>query len=357
MNDFNIKSLLQSSNKGATAGASNTLGQRGVYPAVVVVVEDPTDQNRIKVRIVAMQDGEIKGAEQGDDYVNASGKDAFSRTDDRLQWCMPLMPEFLHVRPQIGEMVWVILENPKRTNAVRYWIGPVITSKFKLSNQRYQEAYQILAKSDIAPNIVSNEPNTDAFNGFPKDYEIALQGRNDADLILKNRELLLIAGKFDPKTTSSDEYLLNTQTPSFLQLTQVSAKEDENNQTLLGIPAPQLIENYSQANLQSTNINLYSPLGSNRDATTAQKYELNEYLKYFDNVLNRDGTITAKSLHPIVFGDELVKLLDIIIKILLNHIHTPQDKLAPNQLSNKLESEYNSIANLQKLLSKFVRAN
>ena len=359
MSDFNVKNLLNSAGKGAAASSSSNLGQRNVYPAVVVSIIDPTDQNRIKARIVVMENGKIKGAEDGDDYVNAAGKDAFNRSNEKLQWCMPLIPEFLHVRPQIGEMVWVILENPKLTNAVRYWTGPIITSKYRLSYQKYQDAHAILSDSDILPNKISNKPGTDAFDGFPKDQEVALQGRGDADLILKNREALLIAGKFDEKTTSTDDFKLNTETPCFLQLTQTSTKEEDiaKKSTILGATLPQLITDYSQGNLQSTNINLYSPIGSNRDAATAGKYEINEYLKFFDNPLNKDGTITANSLHPIVFGDELVKLLDIMIKVILNHIHTPQKKLASNQLSSKLDNEYNSIANLQKLLSKFIRAN
>jgi len=64
----------------------------------------------------------------------------------------------------------------------------------------------------------------------------------------------------------------------------------------------------------------------------------------------------ANSLHPAVFGDELVKLLNNIIQVLLTHIHTPQSPLAPNPLSESLKP-YTTPNKLQDLISKHVRFN
>ena len=110
---------------------------------------------------------------------------------------------------------------------------------------------------------------------------------------------------------------------------------------------------YSQTNIVSTNINLISTEGKNRDP----KIDNIETLTNKDN-LERFGDIAA-TLHPLVFGDELVKLLKIIINFCITHKHTPQK---PAETATKEEtireiSEYLSDEKIQELLSKNVRTN
>jgi hypothetical protein len=140
----------------------------------------------------------------------------------------------------------------------------------------------------------------------------------------------LSSGKFKPNTITP-----NDVSPSNIILTQF-----DNNKI-----GP--LKTFSQANIQSSNINIYSPIGKFRDQNLA-KFEVNENLKSFGNL--------ADLLHPAVFGDELIKLLDLIIRVLLTHIHTPQNPLLPTPDSETLLG-YTVSGELQNIISNTVRIN
>lgn len=431
---------------------------RGVYPAIVVPfgTNDNTEQNRIKVRIVSLDDnGNIIGknienslgtvsqnagkkestVESKENYDSFSGKDRGIR-DTELVICMPLLPEFFHIRPQVGEMVFVIFENPTDNASVRYWIGPIISSKLKLNYQSYEDSVKIFNKTTFVSNKKTDN-SAEIANLFPTESDVAIQGRNDADLILKNREALLTCGKFDRNTFS-----VNLESPSYLILKQfddaniaeanpvVSKVKQSINVELLqdsasgkfvgtiivkdiksnielkrefnnlystksftinwlkekikeektkypnwsftsnvdefkkdapafnskAIPSPEkvkpptndsLLKKYSQATLTSTNINIYSQRGKFR-GDSVKGFEKNNDLKSFGKL--------ADSLHPSVFGDELVRLLDLIIRLLLTHIHTPQMPPVSVALSDELK-KYTVSGWLQNILSNHVRIN
>jgi hypothetical protein len=322
-------SILQMNGQGNFSSPGNN-SARGVYPAIVVSTDDPTGQNRIKARIVTLDnEGKVSG-----------GKDR-DKLDKDLVYCYPLIPEFFHVRPipqqldsdgsiiSQGEMVWIILENSSDDSAPRYWVGPIISSQLKLKYQAYAEAVKMTDITAFNVNIATNNNfKVDAI--LPGQADVAVQGRDDADLILKPRQLILSSGKFKPNTITP-----NDVSPSNVMLTQF-----DNNQI-----GP--LKTFSQANIQSTNINIYSPIGKFRDQNLA-KFEVNENLKSFGSL--------ADSLHPAVLGDELVKLLDVIIRVLLTHIHTPQNPLLPTPDSEILLG-YTVRGELQNIISNVVRVN
>lgn len=311
------QNLLNTNGQGNTYSSGNQ-SARNIYPAVVVNIDDPTEQNRIIARIVNLdQNGKILGGRDRD------------TPDDKLPFCIPMLPEHFHVRPLVGEMVFIFLENPSDNSAPRYWIGPIITSKLKLKLQDYKEAVKIFDYTvfNVNPNV-KDKPKVATV--YPEQADVAMQGRGDADLMLRQREAYLVAGKF-----VADTFNINTETPSYLQLKQFD------NITV----GP--LKKYSQANLQSTNINIFSPIGKFRNKDLA-KYEVNEELKSFGDFAN--------TLHPTVFGDELVKLLNLIVVVLITHVHTPQNPLVPIPESKELQ-EYTVEGKLQNILSKFVRIN
>lgn len=312
------QSLLNSNGQGGATYSSGNQASRNIYPAVVTNIDDPTEQNRIIARIVNLdQDGNIKGGRDRD------------TPDDKLPFAVPMLPEHFHVRPLVGEMVYIFLENPSDNSAPRYWIGPIITSKFKLKLQDYKEAIKVFDYTVFNVNQTTKD-KPKIVTAFPEQSDVAIQGRDDADLILSQREAYLVAGKFKPNT-----FEINTEAPSYLQL-----KQFDNVTT-----GP--LKTFSQANLQSTNINIFSPLGKFRNKDLA-KFEVNEELKSLGEFAN--------SLHPAVLGDELIKVLNLIIIVLLTHIHTPQNPMLAIAASKELQ-EYTVEGNLQNLLSKFIRIN
>jgi hypothetical protein len=319
--DALAKSLLDTNGQSTHRSEQQSTGNRLLYPAIVVNTNDYTEQNRITARIINLdQDENVAG-----------GKDR-DTTDDNLKMCIPLMPQFMFVKPQVGEMVFIIMENPRDESAARYYIGPIINTKTKLRFQSYADAVKIFDYTEFSVNAqTQKDPRISSL--FPTDADVAIQGRNDSDLVLRPREVYLVAGKFKLNTLEA-----NTDSPSYLQLIQRDNANPEN----FG-----LLTSYSQTNLVSTNINIYSPKGKFR-GRELEAYEVNNDLKSFGDL--------AKSLHPTVFGDELVKLLDLIIRTMLTHIHTPQAPLTPNQFSTEL-TQYTVQGKLQNLLSQYVRIN
>jgi hypothetical protein len=436
--DLLAQRALQNSGQGNYG--SEIESNRIIYPAIVVPygTNDNSEQNRIRARIVSLEDdGKIKGKSSSaneENYNNYSGKDR-GITDNMLVLCVPLLPEFFHVRPQVGEMVFVIMENPKNNTGVRYWIGPIVSSKLKLKYQSYEDSAKIFNKTNFISTTKIGS-SIELSKVFPEDSDVAIQGRNDADLILKNREALLIAGKF-----SSQNFDINIECPSYLKLKQfdntnteiistvtstniinsinvdikidtnsrfagtIIIKEVKNNfelknetntyinrdQTVVwlnekikeakekyknwsfastteefknlpanyniistpSITAPPLIDNqnllkkYSQATLISTNINIYSPRGKFR-GDDIKPFEKNADLKSFEKI--------SDSLHPVTFGDENIRVLDLIIRLLLDHIHTPEKPLLQTSLSEELK-KYTVDGWLQNLISNHIRVN
>lgn len=309
--------------QGLSGGISSEGNQtsRNIYPAIVTNNQDPLGMKRIVARIISLNEkGEINGGRDRD------------TTDDLLPFCVPMMPNHFHIVPLVGEMIYIFLENPSDNSAPRYYMGSQINSPFKLRFQSYGESQRVFDYTTF--NLNQNPSNNlQAQTAFPKIGDIAIQGRDDSDLILRPREVFAVAGKFKKET-----FEINIETPSSIQLIQKENNIEEDDT---------LLPRYSQSNLISTNINFYSVRGKFRDSSLS-KFEKNEDLKSFGELAN--------TLHPSVFGDELIKLLDLIIKVLLNHIHTPQKPLLATSESDEV-STYTIEGNLQRIISNHVRIN
>lgn len=317
------KSTLQGQGLSGGISSEGNQSSRNIYPAIVVSNEDPLGMKRIIARIISLDEN---------DEING-GRDR-ETPDEQLPFCVPMMPNHFHIVPLEEEMVYIFLENPSDNSAPRYYIGAQINSPFKLKFQAYPEANRVFKNTKFNLNQ-NKESNLESAVAIPRIGDIAIQGRTDADLILKPREVILVAGKFDKGTIN-----INKTTPSNLQLIQLE-NEEKNNK------GEELIAKYSQANLTSTNVNIFSIRGRFRDASLAE-FEINEDLKSLGEF--------AGTLHPAVFGDELIKLLDIIIRVMLTHIHTPQLPLVKTPESAEL-SAYTVKGELQKIISNHVRIN
>lgn len=436
MPKFDSLSKSNLNKNGQTGFYGDSTRKRIMYPAIVVPngTQDSSEQGRIRARIVSVDDenGEIIGKQNNnqENYNSYSGVDRGIRDGD-LVMCVPFLPQFFFVKPQPGEMVYVVMETPVDESSTRFWIGPIINSKLKLNYQSFEESIKIFDKTTFTGNKKINSSEITVQNVFPKDSDVAIQGRNDADLMLKNKEALLIAGKFNKQT-----YSVNTETPSFLKLKQVPSSVDELN-TVSPPPATHnivisLIEstqtftskievihikenllmeseedqttnrgdsisflntkikeykkkyekwnfissnipefstfptsffkkdntvqtvgenitlsNYSHAELTSTLLTLYSKRGKFRN-NEIKGFEKSDDLTSFGNL--------ADSLHPSVFGDELIRVLDLIIRYLLNHIHQPQNPPLPTSISDEIK-KYTIEGELQRLISNHVRIN
>ena len=142
-----------------------------IREAKVLSVDDKYRGGRIKVRL--------------------GGIDANIANDIDLPYCFPLLPKIIHVRPKVGEAVLVILGKNNSGKSNRYYIGPVLSQDYFYLQEMYDiSALNMLINRKTKPQ---QNPDNDQLNKgtLPEPDDIAITGRENTDIILKNNELRL----------------------------------------------------------------------------------------------------------------------------------------------------------------------
>ncbi len=325
-------------NAGQSTGARGNQNNRIIYPAIVREVDDSAGYNRIKAEIVNLNDfGQIY-----------SGKDK-DLTLSQLPLAIPLLPEFMHVRPKVGECVLVILENPTDPTSARYYIGPLINQQTKLDFQSFQSSQSIYNRNTFKGKDIAGSPSTNinksAGELFATQDEIAFQGRKNSDIVFGDNTVKIRTGIFN--YPSFEE---NTTHPCKIELKIVNEPIATTGIKIADSTINKDFKPFSQQNIIATNINIFSPEGKFRNTTIGNK-EVN-----YNQRLNDFGDL-AKTLHPAVLGDELVGILNLIINYMFTHVHTPQSTSLPNNFAYQLEKYRNKDAMSALILSNVIRIN
>lgn len=133
--------------------------------------------------------------------------DHTSTTTDKLPNCYPLLPKHLNVYPKVGEYVYVIFLAKGKPYQIRYYIGPVVNT---LNNLNYANNDQ----SEINASIKSNRNEEPEKGIYPEREFISIQGRNNSDIVFKNEEVLIRAGKY----VSGNPLKFNTIDTAYIQI-------------------------------------------------------------------------------------------------------------------------------------------
>jgi hypothetical protein len=346
INDISDSLNLMSGQDSFSSEASQ--GNKILYLARVDSVDDRSDMGRITATIVDFNDS--NGEEQpGKDRYDTSSKVAF-----------PLIPHFFNIQPRVGELVYLFLENPKDQSSRRFYVGPIRSVKKRVSEKEStSSANKMFTIDSYQDNDTVNAILNDRRFGENND-NVFVRGKNDSEVSLRPREVMITAGYFQDGT-----YNKNEQTTCFIQLKDYKEVLRDNGEIER--------ESFSQTNIVGSNINLIS---SNNSSKKERSLDENGNIdpSNFESSTNPDLETygeTAKKLHPLVFGDELVKLLKIMIRFCLNHKHTPQDKpygtveeinllkeyLGVDSNSEDLDSAQDINSKMTELLSKSVRTN
>lgn len=286
-----------------------------LYDGEVVSVKDPFSTGQIKVRL------------------NIDG----NKSIEDLPIALPLLPKYINVFPKVGERVSVLVTkltfgNQSSNSSTRFWIGPWISQPQKLPGEDYVASF-----SDRPDGYIKLSPglevNPDAEGIYPtKDY-IAIQGRDNTDLSLKKREVLIRSGKFIP----SQPKQFNKKDPAYIQIRYLTESDENvtNESDTLG----------STINVVGNYINLLSHKGD-----SSGKFNLNDKQNM---ITNTDQSYINKNTHPVPFGDVLVEFLKIVKNFVATHSHAyhgiPPD---PDETVTKLLN-----FDLDSLLNKYVRTN
>jgi len=261
---------------------------RNVYYGEVVSIVDTAEGGRIAARI----------------------PDLDTKTNDaQLPLAMPMLPKHFWILPQVGEVVRIFLEDTRYPQRGRHWIGSVISQPHKIPYDGY---FTALATTNVSVVNPDKNPSSipDAIGVFPDNEDIALVGRKNTDVLLKDKEVLIRAGKHQIDNILA----LNKENPAFLQMNFFQLPNNNNTKTTL-----------STSVMMADKIALLSHDG-------IPKFKSNGLEKTdMDRIFNEG--------HPMMRGDLAVEALEVIRDAILQHIHgysgLPADKSGIiNQLQN-----------------------
>lgn len=374
------------------SGVLNNTNRTIIHVGEVVDIEDPSNEGRIKVRVPFYDNAnetslskkeQRKLNKKTEPYFKVSGSDnrteitnsnTIQKLDESKQktdlfggvdpnagteivWAIPLLPKHLQIMPKVGEKVKLMFFDTGNPQLNRVWVGPLVSQKDKLSYQENVTAGNILNTSilnKLLKNVSGNNKNLRTGDkkigkfrgGFPDKEDIALMGRNNADIILPTKstkndklnrggEVLIRAGKFDFNNVG--KLSLNTTNPGYLRI--------------------KVIESQNSFNAIDTRPKTMSMLFS--DYISLVSYNNNvvgkPYRTEVNPIIGNDADMlqTHNSLSPLIRGDVLVEFLELLRDYVKNHNH-PYHKLPATNANSKDKIEQ---FDLERLLSQGIRIN
>lgn len=381
------KNKILNTDKASSISVNNTqVNNSGIYYGKVVSVDDPLNEGRIKVDLAGFDMGNkakcrddlkidkpetypkrVQGNGGASSINSVSRPDLAYSTDaipitnktqaealtnrptstgtriltnnscTEIPYAVPLLPKHLQVLPKVGEMCMVIVENNNSPQLNRYWIGPLMADKSKISYEASRTGGGLLNK-----NLISSIPpkqndiregrslrkKGDFTGGFPEKFDVSIMGRNNADIVLPTRvsqedgpdrvnsggEVLIRAGKF--AFNSTGELSNNETNPGFLRIKVIESSRPENSLT--------------HSMLYSDYISLVSYKNSDGSAGNPVIKRINPVLKKDSDLLNFHN-----ALQPLVRGNELIKFLELIKNYVQNHNHPYHKHKATNANSKE----------------------
>jgi hypothetical protein len=306
---------------------------KGVRYCQVVSVSDDTDSDMIKVKILP------EDSAYGDDY-------------SQLPYAFPLLPKMVHVKPKVGEAVFVFLTEEDNSMSQRYYIGPVISQDHRIFKDNYLYATSFMRGTAFKPDIAPRTKRE--FNGIlPNDDDIIIRGRKNADIQVTNDDVRIKSGVKVVNEDNEYDMHFNTQDPAYIKVkyhpSGLYKNEDKRTNTPPPLESEQKEQVKSTVTLVADKINLIQNHSKEKEFTTTDTTDL-----ITDDELKR----ALDEAYKLPYGEKLVEILSIFIDAFIKHTH-PFSMLPPCNADGipDLKDKKTEYLDNGKMLSDAVRIN
>jgi len=297
-----------SDNKKIGSGELSQEMSQNFYWGECVNSDDPLMLGRARIRpLIKNIDQMLKSAEKkgfSEDSKTPEKNGPWSDKDPLVH--LSFLPYFINQSPKVGERVMIFYFDRKRTTGRNkfYMLAPY-SSPMTIENENYNSSRTHL--DDGYQNSLVSLPNIKNNDGSYKDpskigvfvdpIDISLNGRDSADVIVKDNEILLRAGKH----FSFNRGQVPTPNPNraFLQLTKFNDKKtfgepEKIKKFVERIDQVKFLIEY-RCSTQNSSVNLFSG--------GLYIYALPENDSYLTqaNVLDYDTVLSAKTSYPLVY--------------------------------------------------------
>lgn len=208
----------------------NPKNKRIFSTAKVIDVEDPLLLGRVRVLFDTENNKSIldsipstKGGKRTKTKNNQDLLPQFKWSDIDKFCCVPLLPVFLRMTPKVGERVNTFVPNRQYTLDQLYYtpaaFSTVLTQYQENNVQQEQFITKKLNDTLKLKNPVDNTYyNSEVKGAFIEPGDIGIAGRGTCDIILKDNDVLIRAGKTDKIPINSNKLVSIKKNRSFIQL-------------------------------------------------------------------------------------------------------------------------------------------
>ena len=203
------------------------MAKQVLFQCQVLNVDDPLMLGRIRARrLIDNYDDILKSI--SDPPWNEE-KDIWTLRDPFVS--SPLLPYYVYSTPKVDEMVLVMYANEGTDFINRYYVQSTFYSPTATGFQYYQGGNKFMGTGiQIAePKPLKNQDGTftsQTHKGvFPEPGDNSLLGRGSADVIVKDDEILIRAGKFVGQNLEPNVLPVGNYKRGFLQLSQFSTEK------------------------------------------------------------------------------------------------------------------------------------
>lgn len=306
-----------------------------IYLCTVISDTDPSAAGLIKVRIKGLDDKKL---------------------DSELPSCWPFLPLYLNIVPKKGDTVKIILYDQRNNDSYREYVGPVIPQLGEyLEGTINSENARAGREGQGTPfyKSINVIPTTSAVpdKGIPSLYplrdEIGIQGRDNADLLFKNSEVLIRAAKFLP----GEPTVRNEKNPAYIQIKTLNPGKNKTNKNIQAnnnqqqraiLEKDSYVETRTDIKMVSNKIYLVG-----RDSSSSV---VNPFMS------DEEQSSIEDKLHPVVYGDILKDFIEKLFKWAQTHNHVYHNVPQNPAVDSFVQLQKWMVSELPKLNSKNIFA-